>query len=184
MNEDGERNDLCERNLDLPPTTILLNIIAPDNVNRMLSHVNIKEIWILSVFGLQLIPLQEELVEVTGPNVQKVNNGIITMAGNIVGHNRKEKVEYRRGISLPTNLIALQDSCKISTQCSALIHRALKVWPKKLSVTRIFHSFSICAVCSWFAFVDVSGGIWRRKNYLAPKICKQSIIYHSKLCIC
>ena len=50
----------------------------------MLSHVDIKEIPILSVFVLQLIPMQEELDEVTGPNVQKVNNGIITMAGNIV----------------------------------------------------------------------------------------------------
>ena len=61
----------------------------------MLSHVDIKEIPILSVFVLQLIPMQEELDEVTGPNVQKVNNGIITMAGMRMGVGARKGMELR-----------------------------------------------------------------------------------------
>ena len=63
-------------NLSLSPKTCLVNINAPDNVNRMLIHVDKNEISIL--------PLQGELHDVTGPNTQKVNNGIITVAGNFV----------------------------------------------------------------------------------------------------
>ena len=59
-------------------------MIAPDNVNRMLIHVDKNEISILSAIILHLIPLQEEVQDVTGPNTQKVNNGIITVAGNFV----------------------------------------------------------------------------------------------------
>ena len=84
------------RREDLFPTTILLNIIAAsDNVNRMLIHVNQNEILILSAFVLhqneisipsasvlQLIPLQEKFEDVIGPNVQKLQMGIITRVGN------------------------------------------------------------------------------------------------------
>ena len=63
----------------------------------MLIHVDQKEILIFDAFVLhqneisipsasvlQLSPLQEELDVVTGPNVQKVQMGIIISAGNFV----------------------------------------------------------------------------------------------------
>ena len=40
------------------------------------------EISIPSASVLQLIPLQEKLDDVTGPNVQKLQTGIITRVGN------------------------------------------------------------------------------------------------------
>ena len=46
--------------------------------------VSAGEISILSAIILHLITLQEELHDVIGPNTQKVNKGIITVAGNFV----------------------------------------------------------------------------------------------------